>query len=315
MIRFQDLPVSQREDILDDLIMYSRDDVPVISRIGSTTTVRSTNHQWELDRREDRGQSGIAEGFGLADLRPTTFNDKLPANNVTQIFTGAVEVTETMQELAKKGAIVAVRDMFARESYKKLQKVVTDIEWAVLNNTGTIATASPRRFAGLFDRAHWITAYAASPEFQLNRVAAVAGTGLLQDKLVEGQVMCFNDGKMPVLGIMSPNAKISLAGTTTAIRRVNPENTNRTYTVGIDMFSSDMGDLELVMSRDIPVDPSGLDQALLCDPDDMNLNYLHGLRWKMAGTEGDRAIGWWRAELTKEWFAPWGACIIDTLSY
>ena len=311
---FGDIPGGHREDIIEDWIMYSIDDVPVFARIGRNDDVTNTFHEWRIDRRRDRGANRQLDGFRTADLRPVAVIDQETASNTTQIMTAAVEESTTKQILSQKGGIVSTRDIFARNSLKALQALTTDVNFECMNGVRTGAAVQPRGMAGLMDQAAWVVPFAAIPQFQLNVVTAVAGTGITRDAIVLSQQAAYNDGRKPDIFFVSSDGKLDIANLTQNIRRVNPESTNRRFAEGIDYFESDFGVIEIVMERNIPADTGGFEQAFMMSSETVDIAYVHSAMWVRSGIDGDSAIGWWRLECTLEMREPYANVIIENIS-
>jgi len=264
-----------REDISDLIFNISPTETPCISAIG-TSTAGQRYHQWQIDAlASPDGANAQWEG---EDATLTAETPSEVVGNYTQISTKIISVTGTLEVTEKYGRDSEIAYLAA----KKARELKTDVDMAITGvNVASdgAADSALRRSASLEAWLESNTAFdtgGADGGFSAGIVAArTDGTGerAFTQTLLDGVIQsCWTNGAKPNMLLMGPQQKTTLStmdgvgglGTSGTSRSDRSE---RTIYVTADLYVSNFGDLRVVPTRHIRVDPTYDRNVFVLDPE------------------------------------------------
>ncbi|OGD42056.1 hypothetical protein A2193_00020 [Candidatus Azambacteria bacterium RIFOXYA1_FULL_42_37] len=144
--------VGEREDLTSIISTITLHETPLFSGLEHVKA-SGTYHEWQTDSLTTGSANNQIEGadfsFALAASRTRT-------GNYTQIFTKAIEVSETIRAVSVAG----LEDEYAYQMEKKMKEIATDVEKALITATANSgASGTARRLKGILS---WLTAYVES---------------------------------------------------------------------------------------------------------------------------------------------------------
>lgn len=233
-----------KEDLLDLVTMISPWEAPLFS---ASPKVRASSvlHEWVTDALAATSTAGAVEGDPFSSS--TAMAQRTRLNNYTQIFRKDVEITNTMQALDPVG----VKNEYQYQIQKALKELTRNIESRAFDvaNTASSAgtTAVARRFASL---EAFITANTAD-----GGQAGTTSTPITENAFNNALELIYTAGGNPETAYVSPGVKRDVSGFATVTTGPNSRNiaaSDKKLIAAVDVYDSDFGLINIVMSRWIP---------------------------------------------------------------
>lgn len=227
----------RREDLISEVTNISPDKTPLLSGLPMGSAATNTLHEYPTDTFTAGSHNAAAEGapFTAVDLTAPT-----RANNVTQIFTNAIEITGTEQ------AVKGVVDPETYQVKKTLKEHALDIETAFMAGSRASGNSGvARQMTGI------INALTTNATTQASN-ATLTEDGL--NDLLELIYASTNDvaGEIYVGGRLKRTISGFTAGNT---KNVDAQGKKLVNTV--DIYESDFGIQKVFLHRDVPNAASG----------------------------------------------------------
>lgn len=266
-----------KEDVLDLVINIDPYDTPGVTLLPKTTC-SSTLHEWVTDTLDatataTNDPTATSSGLGAwpegADFDERDVTTRTRVSNSTQIFRKDIKVTNTMRALNPFG----VADEYSYQIMKAAKDVARNMEVALWR---LAASAGSTGGVGMTGGRYW-----KSFEGLLTTNAAFARGTMLSNSASDSSLTSYpiresdfntmlqriyTQGGNPDLVFVSPAVKryISSWGVATAISApgIGERELQATQNVGdrrlarrIDIYSSDFGDIQIVLNRWVPQSP------------------------------------------------------------
>ncbi|TQX87142.1 MULTISPECIES: DUF5309 domain-containing protein [unclassified Rhizobium] len=238
-----------REDLGDVISRISPEKTPFKTEIG-TTKATATNHQFLKDALAAPNKNNAAiEG---ADAAASTLVTPDRISNQTQIFTGNVVVSGTLQAVDTAGS----KDEFARQIAKVGSEMNRDIEAALVSSNASVAGTGS--VAGKLGGAEaWIASNVQSGTggstagYVGGQVGAVvAGTARPLTEVMFNTMaqQVWNAGGDPTLVLAPPLLKQKISGFTGNGTKYQQADSKTIY-AGVDYYVSDFGKHNIIPHR------------------------------------------------------------------
>jgi len=134
--------VGDREDLTDLIATITLHDTPIYNDLPKVKAY-ATYHEWQTDTLSTGSDNAQIEGADYSFAIPAV---RTRLGNRTQIFTKAVEVSETQRAVNVAG----LDDEFAYQMQKRIKEIATDVEKALITGTGNSgASGTARRLKGI----------------------------------------------------------------------------------------------------------------------------------------------------------------------
>lgn len=248
--------IGQAEDVQDAVYDVSPVDAPIASM---AQTIRATGkiHEWHSDTLAAAAANRAVEG---ADAGADSSTAMTNHSNYCQIFTKVAEVTRTMRSVRTYGR----NDEMAYQLEKRMKEIVNDEELAIAGapggtrQTGAAGNASTAR-------------QLESIHSQLDSSVVVDAdtyltTDQLEDGVVQAHVACYNEGGNPSYLFTNPTNSLYIAEFARAAGRTRDIMDSTKIVNAIDLYVSQVGELDVVLDRHIDDCFLGIDFEYLATP-------------------------------------------------
>lgn len=227
--------IGNREDLIDIITDISPLETPMFSSFAKTIA-KGTKHEWQTDALADAAANAIVEGADVtsASKQPTT-----RVSNYTQILRKDWRITDTQEAVDHAG-----RDSeYAYQMGKAMKELARDIEYALVNGTGSAGTtAAGRQLKGVLA---FITT---NVNTGASAVTAEALTETVYNDLLQ---TIFNSGGNPDTTYANGWQKRKISAFATSNTR-NISTEGKRLVNAIDVYESDFGLQKIVLDRYMP---------------------------------------------------------------
>ena len=131
-----------REDVIDIMFQITPEATPLYNAIGDSQA-NGTRHQWTTRALDPRATNKVQEGAVWGTYNTAKIGTR--RTNYTQIFQKLPQVSRS----AQSSAVVAISDLMADQIEMRMTEAKGDMELALINGTGTSATADSATARGL----------------------------------------------------------------------------------------------------------------------------------------------------------------------
>ena len=290
--------IGQREDLTDAIWNISPTMTPFSSAIAKTKA-KAIYHEWQTDSLAAASLTNYNnEGDDISSFQAATPTSRL--GNYCQISQKNVIVSGTTEAVDKAGR----KSELAYQVTKKGKELRRDIEATLLNNQAKAST-DPRKLAGIES---WLktntdkgTGAAADPTAADGTSTRTDGTTrtFSETSLKNVLAACFAaSGSVPDMALLPPKQK-QIASTFANGRTLFNKAETGTLNAGIDVYSSDFGDIKLVPSlfnRGVSTAPT----VLLVNTDYFSLATLRPIQVVDLAKTGDAEKKYMVTEYTLE---------------
>lgn len=269
-----------REDLLDVITNISPVATPMLSTMAKKEA-NNTTHSWLTDVLAAAALNNKAEGY---TPNPAAGANPTKIDNYCQLVINEIEVTGTVNAVKK----VAGDDEYVYQMTKRMKEHARDIEYAIVNNAATAASASsPRvmknmRTAGMFDAANDVAAGAAFDETEFNTAIANA----------------WDDGGEPDTVLVDSTDKRTITGFTASVTRTVDAGERRQIS-RVDIYESDFGIVRVIPHRNLVASV-----VYVLEVGRWALAFLRTTREEKLAKIADSERGWILSEVTLESLAP-----------
>lgn len=245
MVMRKDFVKGEVMDLSEVIALVSPTDTPLTTLLmskGYVESARDITVMWREKELNNNRDTLIKEGATAGD---PIFSSRRTLSNTCQILEKVTEVSGTAQALEVPG----MTNLFYAEVEDRLQEMKRDMEWYFINGTrADEADDTPRQMNGLLNL--------------INDDHIIDGTGgitedLLLDtlqKMWERGAIDKNDGFYAFVNVATKRQINKMVKTNPQSLIVDIMGLNKVFGVTYNLFKSDFGNLNLIMSRHIPED-------------------------------------------------------------
>lgn len=229
--------VGEREDLTDIISTITLHETPLFSGLEHVKA-KGTYHEWQTDSLTTGSANNQIEGadfsFALAASRTRT-------GNYTQIFTKAIEVSETIRAVSMAG----LEDEYAYQMEKKMKEIATDVEKALITATANSgASGTARRLKGILS---WLTAYVES--------GSGTGTQALTETLYNNMLAeIWGNGGRPDATYVNGWQKRKISGFSTSNTRYLEVDSEAKLINKVSIYESDFGVQRIILDSFMSTD-------------------------------------------------------------
>lgn len=303
------------EDVVERISMISPTDTPVVATHGRSEA-RDIRHYWLTDALVATSTAGTIEG---ADWASGSYNTRTQLDNVTQIFTRPVRVTNTQRAVMPYG----VDDEYKYQVMKAGRELFRNVEVSIWKTSGaassTGTTGAARVMRGIdhfLTKARKIARHLRS--WGEGVTAGASGTGsatsITEDRFNGMLEYLFHVGANPDVIYVSANGKKWINDFTgpSGTRRTIPLADKR-LVASVDLYDTEFGPMEITLNRWVRRSANtasdqtsmvgmmyALERALV------KIAVLRPVKHVPMPPQGDSTRGWVIGELTLEVLNPTG---------
>jgi hypothetical protein len=279
---------SIREDLQDFISNVTPRDVPVLANLRQVG-VAGGYVEWQQDTLASRAVNAHIEGVAASDQALTT-PSRLSQH--VQTFASWGYVSDRQRNVTHAG----MADMFAYQERKKFLQFRNDIEHAIHRGSSVSGgTAAAPQFAGLLN---------------ISGTLLTVSSGItLTESVFNDHLQLFYDyNTNPSQVYGGPFVKRTAAGYTSNVTR-NIQASERKQVFRIDFYDSDLGLLEIMMSRDqiqaATRTTDGANSFVILDPEQIQTGWLQRSRVEQLARDGLRDRFQISAEVTLIYRSPY----------
>lgn len=265
-----------REDLTDIITNISPIETPMLSRFGKVKA-NGKLHEWQTDTLATAAENAQTEGD---DPDSPALSSTTRLNNVTQISHKVWRTTDTMENVALAGR----GSEYAYQEAKKLKELARDMEYAIVNGTGSVtgATGTARKLEGVLS-------------FISTTNETGSGTGdedLTEDMYNDALQDIYDEGGNPDVTYANGYQKRQISSfSTPSTRNISAE--DKRLVASIDIYESDFGLQTIILDRYMPSDTIAILQEDL-----WNVAFLYPVMHKELPDLGGGPKGMVKAEYT-----------------
>jgi hypothetical protein len=224
------------------------------------------------------------------DAQPARFTSRQRASNVTQIFSGTVEISGS--ELAVRQ--VGVRDELDYQKHQRTRELIRDLENCVIN--GVMPAANPQGTSTVRRTMRGLNSFISSNRFKPGVSGFPAGASLTETQLNTAlrSIWSNSSGNVDLIVVGGPEKRAINSFITSSRRYTGGE---ETFKEVVAVYESDFGVCRVVLSRWVPPGT-----VLLLDSSRIEVMPLAGrsFHFKPLASTGDREAGQVIGEYTLE---------------
>ncbi len=273
--------VGNREELSDVVSRITPEDTPIYSMIKKDTA-KSTHPEWEIDDLAAPGENVNNEGDEF-DFDAIDTPDRV--GNYTQIFRKTWAVSETQEAVDNAGRVEKIK----HQKLKKGIEVRKDIEFAILDNTASVAS-DPRKIGSLTS---WFATNVSRGTNGANggfknatglTVAARGGTKRTFTKALLDSTMqqVYTSGGTVKFAVCSPYVKSVftsfMSDSNVAQFRYAASGGKNTIIATADVYEGDFGKVMIVPNRVQSGDSTMASNVHLLDPSLMSMKMLRKIQ-------------------------------------
>lgn len=299
MIETYDAANMIREDLQEQYVMLSPEELPFQAAIGTKTT-DSTYVEWPVVALAEPSMTNrVAEGEQAPGTDTPTLAVRL--GNYTQISDKKVATSHTDEAVDAAAEDI---NRLAEQVALKMRELKRDVEMMLLQNIAAVPgageAATTRVAAGFpaFLRTNVLReAGGANPTLSgttqgYPNAAATPGTtpaAITEDDFNDVITACWRKGAEPTMALVDALNKRVISKTFTGSSTRYKDATDRALVAAIDVYTSDFGELDIVPTRFIPpTDGAGGNNypVYLIDPDYVRMVWLDEVQQKPLAETG-----------------------------
>jgi len=287
-----------REDLSDMVTIITPWQTPFYNA-SPKTKATSTLHEWVTDTMDATSTAGAFEGDTFTSA---TLVQRVRRQNYTQIFRKDVEITNTMQEMDPVG----VPNEYNWQIQKALKEIAKNIEARAFDIANSASAAGATNTARVFQSLEgFITANTADAGQN-----AATSTPITETAFNNALELIYTAGGNPETCYVSPGVKRDIsafagptgaANITTNVRNIDAS--AKKLVQAVDVYDSDYGLIQIVMSRWIPQTTSTTiltGRVWFIERSKVRFSILRPMRHYPIASVGDSTRGMVLTELTLE---------------